>query len=146
VHLHVLVLDAVYRRQDGAFVRVSHPTTEEVQELLAQIRARVERLFAARGLGSTEEDEEPGDATDDDLLARVQADAVAGRGARRRRGRASSSRRPPPRCAAVEGYTLHAGVGIAPWTGTVSSACAGTCAGRRSPPAGSRGPRTAGWP
>lgn len=35
-----------------------------------------------------------------------------GRGARRRRGPSASSRRLPPRCAALEGYTLHAGTSV----------------------------------
>ena len=106
VHLHVLVLDGVYDPH-GSFVRVSPPTTEEVAQLLARIRARVERRFAARGLTSADEADDT-----EDVLARVHADAVAGRGARRHRGPRSSSRRLPPRCAALEGYTLHAGVGI----------------------------------
>jgi hypothetical protein len=51
IHLHYLVLDGVYRSNDGAaiFHEVPAPTIEELQALLAKIISRIMRLLTRQG-------------------------------------------------------------------------------------------------
>ena len=51
IHLHCLVLDGVYRVQDGAaeFHSVRSPTTEQLQNLLSQIIQRIMKVLTRNG-------------------------------------------------------------------------------------------------
>lgn len=74
-------------------------------------------MFAREGFGR---DEAEPDVDPDDALALIQAASVAGhsatRGRRARRVQTLGGRtyRLPPRCAACDGYTLHAGTAVGP--------------------------------
>ena len=120
VHFHSLVPDGVFVR-DGElgrvrFVRVPAPTTEDVERLVEKVAARVTRWLARRGFA----DEEPAVEDDpDDAGVLLQAASAAGRAALgKRAGRRAERIRTvagrvvqlPPRCAALDGYNLHAGV------------------------------------
>jgi len=118
VHFHVLALDGVYARgPDGRLVfhRDRPPTTEDVERLVEQIAEAAQRMFAREGFGREEPDEE---AEPDDALALIQAASIAGqsaiRGRRARRHQVLGGRayRLPPRCAACDGYTVHAGTAV----------------------------------
>jgi transposase-like zinc-binding protein/putative transposase len=63
VHLHALVLDGVFTREDGAvrFHPVTRLTREDVAEVIALVARRVTHLVARRGLASRAEDGEASD-------------------------------------------------------------------------------------
>ena len=119
VHLHSLVADGVFFRDDDGEVRfhAAHPvSTDEVQELVDTIATRVERLLRRRGLLDNEEEH---DEDDDDGQRLMMAASVAGRTAlgsragRKPRCLRGPPGRPyvmPPRCASSGFFNLHAGV------------------------------------
>jgi hypothetical protein len=121
VHFHTLMIDGVYeiaRNGTALFHPVPAPTDEDVAALAEQVYRKVARLLDARGddegkaLGSAE----PALAT----LAGASVAGVVGTGPRRgtRTLRLGSGTAPDAtiagrRCAAVEGFSLHANVRIA---------------------------------
>ena len=175
VHVHSLLPDGVFVR-DGErgrvrFAKVPTPTTEEVERLVETVAARVTRWLARRGFGEEEHpvEDDPGDAG---LL--LQAASAAGRaalgkraGRRAQRIRTVAGRvvRLPPRCAALDGYNVHAGVvvgghdeeAVAPtgysarrWARATRrvarhGGCAGTSVGPRWRRAASRQRLAVGW-
>ena len=127
-HLHLLAVDGVYTAGSAGgsaiFQPLPPPTTFEVGELTAKIRARVLRRLAARGLLPDREE------FDDDLLPFDSADlagcyaaSIAGRAFLDKRkgvfvqrvGRVSGApffEFSGERCAEADGFTLHANVRI----------------------------------
>jgi hypothetical protein len=93
-HLHALVLDGVFTRDDGA-VRF-HPapqlTREDVAEVVALVARRVTRLIERRGLASRAEDGEASDPWSDEAPVLAAVAAVP----RRARGAQAASRRARP--------------------------------------------------
>lgn len=122
VHLHLLVLDGVYVEQaDGTlrWRRVGAPTTAEVEALVERVASRIEAWLARRGHGREETEDEA--LHTEDATAVLQAASVQGRlalgrraGRRARRVQVLGGRTfaLPPRCATVDGYNLHGGVGV----------------------------------
>ncbi len=121
IHFHSLLPDGVFVRDEVlgrvVFVRVPAPTNEDVETLVETVAFRVQRWLARRGHGD-EPDAEPEPDLDDAGLA-MQAASVAGRAAfGLRAGRRAQRIRTvrgrtfelPPRCAAIDGFTVHAGV------------------------------------
>lgn len=119
-HFHSLVLDGTYARDPSTgkleFHRLPAPTTDEVEMLVAEAAARLERWLAKAGFGRDDDGDE-GD--DEDAQVVMQAASVAGRvalgtraGRRGRRHQVLGGRTfaLPPRCAACDGYNLHAAV------------------------------------
>ena len=101
VHVHAVVADGVFVEEDDgevSFHAVPAPTDAEVEELCAKVAVRVTRLLRKRGFLDGEREEEAGD-----MLSRLQAASVQA-------GRTRSAGEPPRRrrCAAVEGYSVHA--------------------------------------
>lgn len=119
VHFHALVLDGAYLRgSDGdlRFRRDLPPSTEDVERLVEAIADAAEAMFEREGFGRDAPDL---DHDPDDALALVQAASVAGRSASGRRAQrvqvlGGRAYRLPPRCAACDGYTLHAGTAVGP--------------------------------
>jgi hypothetical protein len=100
LHFHVLVPDGVFTA-DG-FHELSPPEDDEVEALLATVARRVLRLLARRG--RIEED--------------AEVDALGALQARSLQARLPLSGAEPPRrarrCAFLDGFSLHAGVGVHP--------------------------------
>jgi hypothetical protein len=123
VHLHCLVLDGVYAPDPttGALVfhRVRAPSTRDVEGLVLRTADRCERWLAQRGFGTKPVDDDAS-ADADDAQQVLQAASVQGRiaatGRRVRRVQKLGGRTfaLPPRCASVDGYNLHGGVGVRP--------------------------------
>ena len=120
IHFHCLVLDGVYSRdpKTGALVfrGVPPPTQEEIASLVQTIADRAERWLARKGNGGNEE-ETPFEEDPDDAQVLLMAASMEGRSAlrgrrTRRRGIPRNPEDLPQRCAAYEGYNLHAGVRI----------------------------------
>ncbi|MCB9694233.1 MAG: hypothetical protein H6736_20675 [Alphaproteobacteria bacterium] len=82
---------------------------------MEDIAERTERMFAPAGFGEGAVPDEP---EEDDALALIQSASVAGRSAlvgrraRRHQTLGGRSFRLPPRCAACDGYTVHAGTAV----------------------------------
>jgi hypothetical protein len=125
VHLHALVLDGVFTREDGAmgFHPVSRLTREDVAEVIALIARRVTRLVERRGLAGRAGDGEACDLWSEEapVLAAVAAASIDGRvaigpraGARvRRYGDPPDDVAPTtlgPCHARADGFDLHAGL------------------------------------
>ena len=114
LHFHILHLDGVFVRAPDRRLsfRTARPRTRDVEALVASIAVAAERLLAR--LDASDEGDDP-----DDPLGVLQQASLAGREALGpRAGRALTRVRwvggreqtLPPRCAAYEGYNLHAGV------------------------------------
>jgi hypothetical protein len=124
VHLHALVLDGVYRREEGADAPVFHEAPAlrdtDVARVVAQVRRRVTALLEKRGLGGRDfADPAP---EDEGLFARLCAASVAGQIALgpkagwrvARVGGAPVLLAPSARglCAEADGYNVQAAVRI----------------------------------
>ena len=118
LHFHIIFLDGVYTRTGNGsltFRRVT-PQTEDVERLVVQIAGACEKWLSKQGYGEEDQPEE-----EDDAQAVIQQAAVAGQaalgeraGKRARRVQVLGGQEValPSRCAAFEGYNLHAGVGL----------------------------------
>ena len=117
-HLHTLAIDGAYGRDEEGevqFTRVPAPTTEEVEKLVVRVAVRVERWLTSQGYG-VDEEELVDDA--DTMLVLQEASAAhraalgvrAGKKTRRMQMLGGREFPLPPRCAAYEGYNLHANV------------------------------------
>jgi hypothetical protein len=121
-HLHALIPDGAWVRRRGgalAFVPVSPPTDQDVEALVVQIEECCEQVLARLGFGAEDEQDEP---DPEDAQALLQAASLAGVAALGRRAGGRARRETvhggrtvklPARCAACEGYNLHAGVRVA---------------------------------
>jgi hypothetical protein len=127
-HFHVLVLDGIYLidGKDELFFRhVSPPSDQEVARVAERIHRSVTRLMEKRGLGPQAD---PGEADnlqrDEPLLAELYSASVSGRVATGPRAGMSIARvgdevdpedgalPSGPCCAAVAGFSVHAGVRV----------------------------------
>jgi hypothetical protein len=124
-HLHSLVLDGIYVEGDRGqlvFRHVPPPTDAEVARVADRVHRNIARLMERRGLGAQTD---PGEDTlrhDEPLLAELYGASVSGRiGTGPRAGRriarvsdevdVEDGALPSGRCcAAVAGYSVHAGV------------------------------------
>jgi len=119
-HFHAAILDGVYD-DDALFHRLPAPTDADVADITWRIHTQVERLLARRGHRPADPDEGiPPDVPlpfDSPTLATCYAASVQRRvgfgppsGARRlgRLTNAPFAAFSGPRCAALEGFTLHA--------------------------------------
>jgi hypothetical protein len=128
VHSHTLVLDGVYVREESGrirFHRLPPPDAAEVARVTARIARRVAQLLERRGLGPAADPEEADPLRrDQPLLAELYSASVHGRVADGPRAgqrvmtvgepidaEAASVIAGRP-CAAVSGFSLHAGVCI----------------------------------
>jgi len=116
IHFHSLVLDGVFARDEKTGVPHFHgvrpPTQEEIKDLVATVAHRAERWLGKQGFGVDQEDV-PVEEDPDDAQVLLIAASMEGRSALRgrRTRRKGVSRNPeglPHRCAAFEGYNLHA--------------------------------------
>jgi len=120
------VLFGWYRKKARAsgleprFHAVPAPTEEEMAELVAKIAKRVEGLLERRGWPMEGElcpmEEDPDDAQTLLVAASMEGRAALGRRAgrwTRRMGLPRDPGAPPRRCAAMDGYNLHADTSIA---------------------------------
>jgi hypothetical protein len=116
VHFHCLVLDGVYSRDPRhgilAFHRTPDPSQAEMEGLVTTIAQRAEAWLSRHGWGREEEDT-PFDEDPDDAQMVLIAASMEGRSAlrgkrTRRRGVPRNPSELPQRCAAVDGYNLHA--------------------------------------
>jgi len=122
-HFHSMIPDGVWRRTASGeleFVSVKPPTTEDVEHLVILIAERCERWLADRGFGEHDHHDDP-DPDDAQLLlqsASAAGMAALGQRAGRRAKRIQVHRgrvyQLPQRCAACDGWNLHAGVRVAP--------------------------------
>ena len=115
-HLHVLVLDGVYREEGASLLwsPTRHLQTRQVGEVLEHAVRRMARYLRRRRLLEARGDEE--DRSDDDAEGRLEASAVSGqtppagpswqRGLPRPQPRALGYDK--PLCASLDGFTLHA--------------------------------------
>jgi len=116
IHFHSLVLDGVFARDEKTGVPLFHgvrpPAQEEITDLVVTIAQRAERWLAKKGFGIDQEDV-PLEEDPDDAQVLLMAASMEGRSALRgrRTRRKGVPRNPedlPHRCAAFEGYNLHA--------------------------------------
>ena len=123
LHFHALVLDGVYTEDSdtGAvhWHRAPAPTDEEVAALVERIAERAEAVLARNGHGPHDEPDEDPDDAQLVIHSPQRVAAIAGRSAVRRGRRARRVQRLggrayqlPPKCAACDGYDVHAGVVI----------------------------------
>ena len=154
IHIHGLVLDGVYcTRAEGAPVFRAAPalTNEKLQALLGTIVTRVLRLLTRLGHLVEEEGvsyvaDAQGVLDPDNLLAPLQVASCTYRIALGpHAGRkvvslqyAAGCAAPmtQPLCANAHGFSLHAGVAVAPSNAASLSTCAATSRARRSPMGG----------
>ncbi len=129
VHFHVLVPDGAWLRTPGgspggpcpAFHAVQPPTTEDVEALVEKVADACERFLARQGHGQDDCPDEPDPDDAQTLLQQASLAGIAalgrraGRRARRLQTHAGREFQLPPRCAACDGYNLHAGVRVAPF-------------------------------
>lgn len=121
VHFHTLMMDGVYQIAPhgvAVFHPVPAPTDADVATVIGQVYRKVARKLDARG-----DDDGAGFASAEPLLAILASASVAGvaasgprRGARALRlgsGAAFETTTIGRRCAAVEGFSLHANVRVA---------------------------------
>ena len=130
VHFHTLAPDGVFTLgEDGParFVPLPPPEDEDVEAILRRVIRRTVKVLAPYDEGS-----------EDDALAALQAAEVD------RRLRYPDPFPPVRRCAFLEGFSLHAGVGSTRTTGKAGRGWPATCSGRPSLSSGSRRERTAG--
>ncbi len=119
-HVHSLVLDGTYGRDGRGRLRFHAtvaPSQEDIEGLTATIAERVERWLERRGYPGEGELSPTGNDEDDAQLllmaASMEGRAALGPRAGRKTRRKGIPRNPesmPRRCAAVEGYNLHADV------------------------------------
>jgi hypothetical protein len=119
LHYHCIFLDGVYTR--GADGRLSFrqvtPHTADVERLVVAIAEASEAWLGKQGYGPEEEIDPEGDDAQAvlqqaSLLGQAALGPRAGRRARRVQLVGGRKVDLPPRCAAFEGYNLHAGVGL----------------------------------
>jgi len=127
-HFHVLAMDGLYvmdGKGEPVFRAVSPPSDKEVARVAERVHRRVARLMEKRGLGpQADPDEADGLRRDQPLLAELYSASVSGRVATGRRAgmriaRVGDEVEPEdgglpsgPCCAAVAGFSLHAGVRV----------------------------------
>jgi hypothetical protein len=127
-HFHVLALDGLYvidGKGEPVFRHVSPPTDTEVAQVAEHVHRRVARLLEKRGLGpQADPDEADGLRRDQPMLAELYGAAVSGRVATGPRAgmriaRVGDEVDPEdgalpsgPCCAAVAGFSVHAGVRV----------------------------------
>jgi Putative transposase len=126
VHIHSLVLDGVFTRSTPTAAPVFHalpaPTDAKVAEVLGKFHHRVQRLLRRRGR-LPEEESSPTDPVAEQmpLLAKYASASIqglvasgprAGHPVRRLRSAAAVVDGAKPRCARLEGFSLHANVGV----------------------------------
>jgi len=126
VHIHSLVLAGVFTRSMPTAAPVFHalpaPTDAEVAEVLGKFHRRVQRLLRRRGR-LPEEESSPIDPVAEQmpLLAEYASASIqglvasgprAGHLVRRLRSAAAVVDGAKPRCARLEGFSLHANVGV----------------------------------
>jgi len=121
-HLHVLLLDGVYRELDAAtagFTALPHLSTREVGEVLERAVARIVKHLRRRGLLATLEGEILDEPADIGGLTSLAASAVSGQSPpagpewRRKHAPLPALVSGPlhydkPLCASKDGFTLHA--------------------------------------
>jgi hypothetical protein len=128
VHFHFAALDGIYienSKNELTFLPVGPPGDAEVARVAARVHRRVMRLMENRGIGPQADPEESDTLRrDEPLLAELYSASIAGRVATGpRAGRpimrigdepdAEDVKRKSGRsCAVVEGFSLHAGVGV----------------------------------
>ena len=151
IHLHCLVLDGVYQRTEHGpvFQEARAPSSEQLEDLLAKIIARLMRLLTRQGvlveeqgvryLAGIEADQalmplQAGSCTYRIALGPRAGQKVLSLQAVSGRGESAS----PALCANAHGFSLHAAVRLAtPTSVTSSNGCAVTSPARRSPTSGS---------
>ena len=120
VHFHVIHLDGVYDRGADDVLRFfqATPRDEDIEALAVDIATACERWLSLRGFGGVAEDDDP-DAGELDALAVLQLASRmgmsatgerAGKRARRTQRLGGRDVQLGPRCAAFEGYNIHANV------------------------------------
>jgi hypothetical protein len=121
-HFQTLALDGIYVEGGNGelnFRHVSPPSDVEVARVAERVHRSVARLIERRGLGPQADPEEDRLRHDEPLLAELYSASVSGRiGSGPRAGKcvvrvgdADDDALPPGRCcAAVAGYSVHAGV------------------------------------
>jgi len=123
LHFHSLVLDGVYARDPKTgilrFYPAETPSQDDIEKLVATVAERVERWLKRQGFGRDQEGSPFGDGDDDAqallMAASMEGRAALGKRAGRRTRRMGLPRNPrvlPRRCAAIEGYNLHADVRV----------------------------------
>jgi len=128
VHLHTLALDGVYVRDEDSgsltFFALSEPTTEDVARVAGWARDKILALVGERGLSMDDDPQLDLLAEQEPFLAECSAAAVTGTVASgRRAGRGVVRIRDellvgwrgnsvPDRCANVDGFSVHANVGV----------------------------------
>ena len=106
VHFHALLPEGLWSEGDGGlrFVPVEAPTDDEVARVCATVGRRVMRLLRRRGLLEGEEAQM-------DVLGSLQAKAVLAALVLHQPGELEAA--PKRRCAAQDGYSVHANTAIA---------------------------------
>ncbi|MEI6467073.1 MAG: transposase, partial [Verrucomicrobiota bacterium] len=120
VHFHIIHLDGVYDPGADGSLRFfqATPTNEDIDALAVDIATACERWLSLRGFSGVAEDTDP-DAGEVDAQAVLQLASLMGvsatgprAGKTARRTQRLGGRNIPlgPRCAAYEGYNIHANV------------------------------------
>jgi hypothetical protein len=127
-HFHVMAMDGIYienGENELTFVRVGPPSDAEVARVADRVHRRVLRLLEQRGL-SRQADPEEADTLrrEEPLLAELYSASITGRvatGPRAGRrivmmgdamGCEHAEMKPGRCCASIEGFSVHAGVGV----------------------------------
>jgi hypothetical protein len=127
-HFHVMALDGIYienSESELTFVRVGPPSDAEVARVADRVHRRVMRLMEPRSLGRQADPEEADTLRrDEPLLAELYSASITGRVATGpRAGRrivrigdemecGYAEMKPGRCCASIEGFSVHAGVGV----------------------------------
>jgi hypothetical protein len=123
IHLHSLLLDGVYTREDNEIrlLRLPPPDDQEVARLVATIARRTQHLLESRGLldmaHSDDPDEQPllGAIYGASITQSIATGARAGRPVMRLGDRIEVDeigQLSGPRCASLNGFSLHADVAV----------------------------------
>ena len=120
VYFHVVHLDGVYDCGADAALRFfqATPTNEDIEALAVDIATACERWLSARGFSGEAHDDDPDVGEDDaqgflqlaSLMGMAATGERAGKKARRTQRLGGREIALGPRCAAFEGYNIHANV------------------------------------